>query len=72
MRSTLEDGLRALRNATELAKSIHPSVDEEYLEWILEIEARPENQSGSDKTWVWHAQQVFLSVFKSVRGPFKP
>jgi len=72
MRSTLEDGLRALRNATELAKSIHPTVDEEYLEWILEIEARPENQSGSDKTWVLHAQQVFLSVFKSVRGPFKP
>jgi hypothetical protein len=72
MKSTLEDGLRALERASELAKSIHPTVDEQYRQWILQIEARPENQSGSDKAWVWQAQQTFLSFFKNVRGPFKP
>jgi hypothetical protein len=69
MRSTLEDGLRALARAGELAKSIHPTVDEQYRQWILQIEARPENQSGNDKTHVWHAQRVFLESFKNVRPP---
>jgi hypothetical protein len=67
MRSTLEDGLRALRQATELAKSIRPTVDEQYREWILQVEARPENQSGSDKTRVWLAQRTFLAFFKLPR-----
>ena len=67
MKSTLEDGLRALERASELAKSIHPTVDEQYLQWILEIEARPENQSGTDKTWVWRAEQAFLDVFRNAR-----
>lgn len=72
MKSTLEDGLRALERASELAKSIHPTVDEQYLQWILEIEARPENQSGADKSGGWRAQQRYLSVFRNARGPFKP
>lgn len=72
MKSTLEDGLRALERASELAKSIHPTVDDQYLKWILEIEARPDNQSGTDKSGVWHAQQSFLSVFKAARGPYRP
>ncbi|MBK7874461.1 MAG: hypothetical protein IPJ77_01680 [Planctomycetes bacterium] len=25
---------------------------DEYLSWIAEVEALPENQSGADKTWV--------------------
>lgn len=25
---------------------------DEYPRWIAEVEARPENQSGADKTWV--------------------
>lgn len=72
MKSTLEDGLRALERASELATSIHPTVDDEYREWILTIEALPANQSGADKSGVWQAQQAFLSVFKNVRGPYKP
>jgi hypothetical protein len=72
MRSTLEDGLRALARASELAKSIHPTVDDQYLKWILEIEARPENQSGTDKSGGWRAHQAFLSFFKNARGPSKP
>ena len=72
MKSTLEDGLRALERASELAKSIHPTVDEQYLKWILEIEGRPENQSGADKSSTWQAQETFLAAFDRVRGPFKP
>jgi hypothetical protein len=55
MKSTLEDGLRAPERAGEVAQSIHPTVDEQYRQWILQIEARPENQSGNDKTHVWRA-----------------
>jgi hypothetical protein len=72
MKSTLEDGLRALRDASEAAKSIHPTVDDQYHEWILTIEALPANQSGADKSGIWRAQQAFLSFFKNARGPFRP
>lgn len=53
MRPTLEDGLRALEEATELAKSIRIELDEEYLHWIATVEALPENASGGEKSWVW-------------------
>jgi hypothetical protein len=72
MRSDLEDGLRILREATERAKSIRPTVDEQYLQWILQIEARPENQSGADKSGGWRAHLKFLSFFENARGPFRP
>ena len=73
MRSALEEGLEALRRASELAKSIHPTVDDQYLQWILQIEARPENQPGADKTSKWHAQQRFVESFKHVQQvPQKP
>ena len=52
MNVTLEDGLRALRESTELAKSIRIELDDEYLRAIALAEALPENQSGADKTWV--------------------
>jgi len=70
--STLEDGLRALERASELAKSIHPTVDDQYRDWILQIEARPENQSGADKSGGWRALQSYLSFFRNVRGPYTP
>ena len=50
MRSTLEDGLRALREAAELAASIRIDLDDRYLRAIALVEALPENQSGADKT----------------------
>ena len=52
MRPTLEDGLRALREASEQAASIRIELDEEYLRAIGLVEALPQNQSGADKTWV--------------------
>jgi hypothetical protein len=71
MRPTLEDGLRALRESTELAKSIRIELDEDYLANIARVEARPENQSGADKSGVWRMDQAFRSMFKNAKylGP---
>ena len=52
MKPSLEDGLRALREASEQAASIRIELDAEYLRAIAIAEALPENQSGADKTWV--------------------
>ena len=54
-------------STAEAARSIHPTVDEQYMKWILDIEARPENQSGADKTAEWHAMQAYLEVFRHAR-----
>ena len=51
--SELEEGLRILDWAVEAAKSIRIELDDDYLALIEEVEARPENQSGADKSWVW-------------------
>ena len=64
----LDDALEGLREATELARSIRTALDEDYLLWIAELEARPENQPGADKTAVWHAQRVYLDFFERVRS----
>jgi hypothetical protein len=63
MRPTLEDGLRALREATELAKNIRIELDEDYLRWIEQVEARPENQSGADKSGVWRGDRAYRDSF---------
>lgn len=49
---TLEDGLRALDEATELAKSIRIDLDEAYLRAIAVAEDLPDNQPGADKSWI--------------------
>jgi hypothetical protein len=67
MAVTLEDGLRALREATELAKSIRIEVDDEYLRAIALAEALPENQPGSDKTWIWRTDEAFRRHFRLAR-----
>ena len=56
---TLEDGLRALRESTEQAKSIRIELDDRYLALIRLVEARPDNQSGVDKSWVWRLDAAF-------------
>jgi hypothetical protein len=67
MRVTLEDGLRALREATELARDVRVEIDDAYLEAIARVEALPGNQSGVDKTWVWRALDAFDRHFIDVR-----
>ena len=67
VRPTLEDGLRALEEATALAGRIRIELDEEYLHWIALLEARPENKAGADKTGVWYAERVFRAAMVSAR-----
>ena len=63
MRPTLEDGLRALEEATALAKSIHIELTDDYLRLITAVEALPQNQAGADKTWVPRVIAVSKSYF---------
>lgn len=53
MKPTLEDGLRALREAAELAPHIKIELADDYLALIAQVEAMPQNEAGSDKSWVW-------------------
>ncbi len=42
---------------SDLIGGIQPvTLSDEYLRMIEEVESAPENQSGSDKTWVWEAE----------------
>ena len=58
---TLDDGLRALREATDLASKIRIELDDRYLRAIALAEALPTNQSGANKAWVWNV------VYESAR-----
>jgi hypothetical protein len=53
MATTLEDALRALDEAVELAKSIQIELTDDYLQLIAAVEALPQNQSGADKSGRW-------------------
>ena len=66
MRPTLEDGLRALREASEQALSIRIDLDERYLRAIALAEALPQNQSGADKTWVSGMEDAFQAHYRNV------
>jgi hypothetical protein len=68
MPPTLEDGLRALREAAEQAKTIRIDLTDDYLARIEKVEALPQNQSGVDKSWVWRADQEFREVFVKARS----
>jgi len=67
MRPTLEDGLRVLRESTTLAKAIRVELDDDYLANIARVEARADNQSGADKSWVWRTQEAFQHFKKVAR-----
>jgi hypothetical protein len=67
MKPTLEDGLRSLREASEQAASIRIELDDQYLRAIALAEALPQNQSGSDKGWVWRMEHAFREHFKRAR-----
>ena len=63
MRPTLEDGLRALKEASKQAATIRTDLDEEYLRAIGLVEGLPQNRSGADKTWVSRVIAVSNSYF---------
>jgi len=52
MKSTVDDGLRILREAAEQAAQIRIELTDEYFALIAQVEAMPENQAGADKSWV--------------------
>jgi len=64
---TLDDGLRALREATEEASKIRIELDDRYLRAIALAEALPTNQSGADKTWVWRMEEAFRQHYANAR-----
>lgn len=70
MYTTLEDGLRALHEAADAAKSIQVELDEEYLAAIAQIEAHPDNRPGTDKSHVWRAAAAFQNFVTSARRLF--
>jgi len=67
VKSTLEDGLRALREAAQLAKSIRIELDDEYLRAIAIVEGLPQNQSGSDKSTVWRLEEAFRNHYRLLK-----
>jgi len=50
----------------------HCVLDAEYLEMIALVEAFPENQSGSDKSWVSHMHAAFDEYCKHTVRPVDP
>ena len=72
MRPTLEDGLRALQEAAELAAAIRIELDDEYLRAIALAEALPQNQSGADKTWVWRLDRAFRDTYARAKYVGRP
>ena len=67
MGPTLEDGLRALREAAEQAPSIRIDLDENYLRAIALAEALPCNQPGANKSWVSRMDSAFREHYRRVR-----
>jgi len=53
MNSTVEDGLRILREATEQAAQIRIELTDDYLAPIAQVEAMAQNQAGADKSGRW-------------------
>ncbi len=52
-----------------LARETGPVVlSDEYIRMIDEVESAPENQSGSDKTWVWEADRQFRDYYDRLKG----
>jgi hypothetical protein len=52
MKSTVEDGLRILREAAEQAAQVRVELTDDYVALIAQVEAMRENQPGADKSWV--------------------
>ena len=67
MKSTLEDGLRALRAATEAAALVRIELTDEYLALIAQVEALPQNQVGADKSGRWRGDRRYKDFFSRVR-----
>jgi hypothetical protein len=74
MKPTLEDGLRALREAAELAPHIKIELTDDYLALIAQVEAMPQNAPGADKSGRWRGSRAYWkAVYSNARLlPRKP
>jgi len=69
----VERALEGLRKAAEFARTYRFELTPDYLELIARVEAKPENQSGADKSGVWRGLQAYRNFFKNVEYvPRKP
>lgn len=68
MRSTREDALHALREATTSAAAVRVELDAAYLQAIAFVESLDTNKSGSDKSWLWPAQDAFRRHYQHVKA----
>jgi hypothetical protein len=59
VKPTLEDGLRALREASQLAAGIRIEITDEYARLIEAVEALPQNRPGSDKSGRWRGSRAY-------------
>ena len=67
MDSELEAALRMLDDVAREAASIRIEVDDDYRRAIAIVEALPQNQAGSDKSWVWRMERAFRNYYKHVK-----
>jgi len=67
MNFELDASFRTLDDAARDAATIRIEVDEEYRRAIALVEALPENQAGSDKTWVWRMDRAFREHYRRAR-----
>jgi hypothetical protein len=67
MNPDLEASFGLLDDIARDAATIRIEVDDEYRHAIALVEALPENQPGSDKTWVWRMDRAFREHYKRAR-----
>lgn len=67
MKPTLEDGLRALQEATEMARHIRIDLTDDYLALIAQVEAMPQNAPRADKSWVWRLIDASARAYAGAR-----
>ena len=63
----VERALRALDEAAQFARTYRFELSDDYLEMIEAVEARPQNQSGSDKSGIWRAVRAYRETFKHMQ-----
>ena len=66
MKSTVEDGLRILREAAEQAAQIRIELTDDYLALIAQVEVMPQNQAGADKSERLNGSRSYLESFRNV------
>jgi hypothetical protein len=56
-----------LDDAAREAASIRIEVDEDYRRAIALVEALPQIQSGSEKTWIWRMDRAFREHYRRAK-----